>query len=138
MGPAAGARRSGGAVMRAAAVGVVVALVSLALAPPLAAALRPLRERVASVGATASAASWGDEVRMVLLSWDSEFSSSLFPHFGLSLSIGVRANRQLRVEQSNQRMPVLCLVFLNLFSAIVHFGVYTTNHTLALQSGDSK
>jgi transmembrane E3 ubiquitin-protein ligase len=46
MGPAAGARRSGGAVMRTAAVGVAVALVSLALAPPLAAALRPLRARV--------------------------------------------------------------------------------------------
>jgi len=53
MGPAA--RRSGGAAMRAAAVGVAVALVALALSPPLASALRPLRERAASVG------SWGDE-----------------------------------------------------------------------------
>jgi hypothetical protein len=59
MGPAAGARRSGGAAMRAAAVGVAVALVALALSPPLASALRPLRERAAPVG------SWGDEVRMV-------------------------------------------------------------------------
>ncbi|TVU39017.1 hypothetical protein EJB05_12418 [Eragrostis curvula] len=60
MGPAAGAGRSG-AVMRAAAVGVAVVVVALALAPPLAAALRPLRERVTSVGAAASTGSWGDE-----------------------------------------------------------------------------
>jgi len=52
-------------VMRAAAVGLV--LVGVALAPPLAAALRPLRERVASAGAAASAGSWGDEVSLMLL-----------------------------------------------------------------------
>ncbi|GJN32383.1 hypothetical protein PR202_gb20890 [Eleusine coracana subsp. coracana] len=56
MGPAAGARRSG-AMIRAAA----VAVVALALALPLAAALRPLRERVVTVGTAGSAASWGDE-----------------------------------------------------------------------------
>jgi hypothetical protein len=61
MGPAAGS----GVVIRAAVVGLV--LVGIALAPPLAAALRPLRERVASVGAAASAGSWGDEVSTVLL-----------------------------------------------------------------------
>ncbi|CAN6211710.1 unnamed protein product [Urochloa humidicola] len=48
-----------GAAMRAAVVGLV--LVGVALAPPLAAALRPLRERVASAGAAASTGSWGDE-----------------------------------------------------------------------------
>ncbi|KAL5196501.1 hypothetical protein ABZP36_000013 [Zizania latifolia] len=54
MGPAAFLRRA------AAVVGLVV-LVGLAL-PPLAAALRPLRERVVSAGATAAASgSWGDE-----------------------------------------------------------------------------
>jgi len=64
MGPAAGS----GVVIRAAVVGLV--LVGIALAPPLAAALRPLRERVASVGAAASAGSWGDEVRLVLRDFD--------------------------------------------------------------------
>jgi hypothetical protein len=64
MGPAAGS----GVVIRAAAVGLV--LVGIALAPPLAAALRPLRERVASVGAAASAGSWGDEVSTVLRDFD--------------------------------------------------------------------
>ncbi|OEL30330.1 hypothetical protein BAE44_0008654 [Dichanthelium oligosanthes] len=54
MGPSAAAAGSG-AVMRAAVVGLV--LVGIALAPPLAAALRPLRERVASAGAAASAGS---------------------------------------------------------------------------------
>nr|CAB3458028.1 unnamed protein product [Digitaria exilis] len=58
MRPSAAAAGSG-AVMRAAVVGLVLA--GIALAPPLAAALRPLRERVASVGAAASAGSWGDE-----------------------------------------------------------------------------
>ncbi|KAF8669511.1 hypothetical protein HU200_051314 [Digitaria exilis] len=55
MRPSAAAAGSG-AVMRAAVVGLVLA--GIALAPPLAAALRPLRERVASAGA---AGSWGDE-----------------------------------------------------------------------------
>jgi len=64
MRPSAAAGRSG-AVMRAAAVGLV--LVGVALAPPLAAALRPLRERVASAGASSSAGSWGDEVTLMLL-----------------------------------------------------------------------
>lgn len=64
MGPAAG----NGVVIRAAVVGLV--LVGIALAPPLAAALRPLRERVASVGAAASAGSWGDEVRALLRDFD--------------------------------------------------------------------
>ncbi|CAN6218908.1 unnamed protein product [Urochloa humidicola] len=58
MRPSAAAAGSG-AAMRAAVVGLV--LVGVALAPPLAAALRPLRERVASAGAAASAGSWGDE-----------------------------------------------------------------------------
>jgi hypothetical protein len=53
MGPSAAALRA------AAVVGLVVA-VGLAL-PPLAAALRPLRERVASAGAASSSGSWGDE-----------------------------------------------------------------------------
>ncbi|KAF0908221.1 hypothetical protein E2562_023843 [Oryza meyeriana var. granulata] len=53
MGPAAAALRA------VAVVGLVVA-VGLAL-PPLAAALRPLRERVASAGAASSSGSWGDE-----------------------------------------------------------------------------
>ncbi|XP_062190740.1 transmembrane E3 ubiquitin-protein ligase FLY2-like isoform X2 [Phragmites australis] len=56
MGPAAA-----GAVMRAAVVGLVVVVIALALSPPLAAALRPIRERVASAGASAAAGSWGDE-----------------------------------------------------------------------------
>ncbi|XP_020396461.1 transmembrane E3 ubiquitin-protein ligase FLY2 isoform X1 [Zea mays] len=47
-------------VIRATVVGLV--LVGIALALPLAAALRPLREHVASIGAAASAGSWGDEV----------------------------------------------------------------------------
>ncbi|KAL5198385.1 hypothetical protein ABZP36_001897 [Zizania latifolia] len=52
MGPAA--------VLRAAAVVGLVVVVGLAL-PPLAAALRPLRERVASAGAASSSGSWVDE-----------------------------------------------------------------------------
>lgn len=47
-----------GAVLRVAVVGLVVA--GLALPPP-AAALRPLRERVVSAGATASSGSWANE-----------------------------------------------------------------------------
>uniref|UniRef100_M8BXP1 RING-type E3 ubiquitin transferase n=1 Tax=Aegilops tauschii TaxID=37682 RepID=M8BXP1_AEGTA len=46
------------AVLRVAVVGLLV--LGLAL-PPLAAALRPLRERVASAGAAASSGSWADE-----------------------------------------------------------------------------
>ncbi|EEE67227.1 hypothetical protein OsJ_24360 [Oryza sativa Japonica Group] len=48
------------AALRAAAVVGLVVAVGLAL-PPLAAALRPLRERVASAGAASSSGSWGDE-----------------------------------------------------------------------------
>jgi hypothetical protein len=50
--------------MRAAVVGLV--LVGIAVDLPLAAALWPLRERVASAGAAASAGSWGDEVSLLL------------------------------------------------------------------------
>jgi transmembrane E3 ubiquitin-protein ligase len=68
MRPSAAAGRSG-AVMRTAVVGLV--LVGVALGPPLAAALRPLRERVASAGAASSAGLWGDEVSLMLpyLDW---------------------------------------------------------------------
>lgn len=62
MGPSAAALRA------AAVVGLVVA-VGLAL-PPLAAALRPLRERVASAGAASSSGSWGDEVRTPRRDWE--------------------------------------------------------------------
>ncbi|EMS65730.1 Transmembrane E3 ubiquitin-protein ligase 1 [Triticum urartu] len=50
--------RRSAAVLRVAVVSLVV--LGLAL-PPLAAALRPLRERVASAGAAASSGSWADE-----------------------------------------------------------------------------
>jgi hypothetical protein len=87
MGPAA--RRSGGAAMRAAAVGVAVALVALVLSPPLASALRPLRERVASVGSAASVGLWGDEVRMVP------------PHFHFRLPLGIGFRRIHSLGLSN-------------------------------------
>ncbi|XP_015695347.2 transmembrane E3 ubiquitin-protein ligase FLY2-like [Oryza brachyantha] len=54
MGPASAAAR------RAAALAGLLVAVGLALAP-LAAALRPLRERVASAAASSSSGSWGDE-----------------------------------------------------------------------------
>jgi hypothetical protein len=50
--------------MRAAVVGLV--LVGIAVDLPLAAALRPLRERVVSAGAAAFAGSWGDGVSLLL------------------------------------------------------------------------
>ena len=56
----AAAAAAAGAVLRVAVVGLLV--LGLAL-PPLAAALRPLRERVASAGAAASSGSSADEVR---------------------------------------------------------------------------
>jgi transmembrane E3 ubiquitin-protein ligase len=65
-------------VIRATVVGLV--LVGIALALPLAAALRPLREHVASIGAAASAGSWGDEVSKVLRDFDCRVGSS-FPYF---------------------------------------------------------
>jgi hypothetical protein len=58
------------AVLRVAVVGLLVLVLAH---PPLAAALRPLRERVASAGAAASTGSWADEVS---LSWIASF-----PHF---------------------------------------------------------
>lgn len=65
--------RRSAAVLRVAVVSLVV--LGLAL-PPLAAALRPLRERVAFAGAAASSGSWADEVRRCLI-----VRLASFPHF---------------------------------------------------------
>jgi hypothetical protein len=64
------------AALRVSVLGLLV--LGLALPPP-AAALRPLREHVASAGAAASSGSWADEVRRC---WIARLAS--FPHFLLS------------------------------------------------------
>lgn len=87
-----------------------LAVIALALAPPLAAALRPLRERAVTVGSAASAASWGDEVR--------NGASEL----GL-VGLGTRYSSWF---------------LLNLVSATDHSLVYTSYYSLTLQFRDNK
>jgi hypothetical protein len=77
--------------MRAAVVGLV--LVGIAVDLPLAAALRPLRERVVSAGAAAFASSWGDEVSLLLTYLIDTFSGTRG---------GGLVNWQLTIEQSEQ------------------------------------
>jgi hypothetical protein len=61
------------AALRVSVLGLLV--LGLALPPP-AAALRPLRERVASAGAAASTGSWADEVRRCSIA-----RLASYPHF---------------------------------------------------------